>query len=117
MSIIGLGLPDCEIDLWWLLAHRAYLYYSDYSNLKNKIVNDIDYYDTVKGDKYLEKSAEERKRIAYKQNYKYRLLEDFHVNVKLYYLADYKSSKGSRYSSPYELAYEQMLHDIAKKYN
>ena len=40
--IVGLTLDPCEIDIWWLLTYRAYLYYSNDSGLrkimKNKIV-------------------------------------------------------------------------------
>ena len=29
IAIVGLELSDAEADLWWLITHRAFLYYSD----------------------------------------------------------------------------------------
>ena len=43
--IIGLGLNDQEVDLWWILCYRAYLYYSNIYNAKDLIKNRIIYYD------------------------------------------------------------------------
>lgn len=44
--IVGLTLDPCEIDLWWLLTYRAYLYYSNDSGLKNIMKNKIVLYYT-----------------------------------------------------------------------
>lgn len=46
--IVGLGLDTCEIDLWWLLTYRAYLYYSNESGLKTTMRNRIKYFSTRK---------------------------------------------------------------------
>lgn len=43
--IVGLGLSDSEIDLWWLLTYRAYLYYSNRASIQKYIKNRIVYYD------------------------------------------------------------------------
>ena len=39
--IVGLQLDTNEIDLWWLLTYRAYLYYSNDSQLKQIMKNRI----------------------------------------------------------------------------
>lgn len=39
--IVGLTLDSCEIDLWWLLTYRAYLYYSNDSGLRSLMKNKI----------------------------------------------------------------------------
>lgn len=45
MYIIGLGLTSEEIDLWWILCYRAYLYYADVDGSKKLINNKIVYLD------------------------------------------------------------------------
>ena len=45
--IVGLSMSECEIDLWWLLTYRAYLFYNNVrgrSLIRNKII----YYDVAK---------------------------------------------------------------------
>lgn len=42
--IVGLTLDPCEIDLWWLLTYRAYLYYSNDSGLRSIIKNKVKFY-------------------------------------------------------------------------
>lgn len=39
--IVGLTLETNEIDLWWLLTYRAFLYYSNDSGLKNIMQNQV----------------------------------------------------------------------------
>lgn len=138
VAILGLGLPQCEIDLWWILTHRASLYYSDYAGLKTKIKNQIDYYDVFDDREYIEglngnKEGSEfpgedsiltkqgRKEYAYKKYYKYPLLEKFHVNVKLYYLSDYyeKYHEDEKIAvrKAYRKAYQSAIEDIKKAYN
>lgn len=39
--IVGLRLDTNEIDLWWLLTYRAYLYYSNDSGLKDIMKNRV----------------------------------------------------------------------------
>lgn len=43
--IVGLGLNEEEIDLWWILCYRAYLYFSNIDNVRSFIDNRIIYYD------------------------------------------------------------------------
>ena len=45
ISILGLSLDFNEIDLWWLITYRAYLYYSNIVGMKNLIRNSITFYD------------------------------------------------------------------------
>lgn len=45
VHIIGLGLSESEIDLWWLITYRAFLYYSDRFGAKSLIRNTIVYHD------------------------------------------------------------------------
>ncbi len=45
MAILGLGLEAQEIDIWWLLCYRAYLYYSNKDQARELIKNTITYYD------------------------------------------------------------------------
>lgn len=45
IHIVGLGLSESEIDLWWLITYRAYLYYSDRFGAKSLIHNRIVYHD------------------------------------------------------------------------
>ncbi|MDO4198828.1 MAG: SIR2 family protein [Erysipelotrichaceae bacterium] len=45
IHIIGLGLEEQEIDIWWLLCYRAYLYFSNINNARNLIKNKIIYHD------------------------------------------------------------------------
>lgn len=107
MYIIGFGMPQCEIDIWWLLTHRAYLYYTNYAGIKDKIVNEIVFYDIINDkNKLLAEGGnyKDRRDIYYASDYKYRLLEGLHVKVKLFYLSDYAFS--------YESAYEKIIRDI-----
>lgn len=67
--IIGFNMDLSEIDIWWLLTHRAYLYYSNYEGLKEKIKNQIYFYDT-----YAENKDGDRSKL-------HSLLEGLHVNV------------------------------------
>lgn len=39
--IVGLTLETNEIDLWWLMTYRAFLYYSNDSELKEKMKNQV----------------------------------------------------------------------------
>lgn len=48
IGILGLGLYESEADLWWLLTHRASLYYQDYNNEGRKLIsNTIIFYDVI----------------------------------------------------------------------
>jgi len=45
IHIVGLGLTQSEIDLWWLITYRAFLYYSNRFDARNLICNTIVYHD------------------------------------------------------------------------
>ncbi len=85
IGIIGLGLSESEVDLWWLLAHRAYLYYSNYCNIRKVLKNKITYYDVLNPNE--PEWIEQKKKIHY-------MLNNSHVEVKKYIIGtdcmDYK---------------------------
>lgn len=91
MAFVGFGLPNCESDIWWLLTHRAYLYYSCYPIVGNLIDNHIIYYDImVENDKKLFKkevklSGDHYEYVDPKTHYtnKHKLLSGMHVEVRL----------------------------------
>ncbi len=73
--IIGFGLGYEEIDIWWIIVLRAYMYYSTY---KDKIKNKIVFIDIVP-----------KENDQFKQ-----LLPDMHVKYKFYDSGEkYKNSK------------------------
>lgn len=94
ISIVGLGLSESETDLWWLLTHRAYLYYSDYYGIRNNLGNTITYYDIV---------SPNGKDYADKIHY---MLRNLHVAVRSFELGkdcgDYKEG--------YRMIFEEMKH-------
>lgn len=45
IHIIGLGLTQSEIHIWWLITYRAFLYYSNRFGAKSLISNTITYHD------------------------------------------------------------------------
>ena len=105
LAIIGFGLTDCEADIWWLITHRAYLYYSNYCGFRTRLKNQIVYFDII-NDMSAAGSEDEMWRIR-TENEKYNrhiLLSNEHVIVKKYYL--------SRYDGSYTAAYEAMLDHI-----
>ena len=73
--IIGFGLGYEEIDIWWIIVQRAYMYYSTH---KDKIKNKIVFIDIVP-----------KENDQFKQ-----LLPDMHVKYKFYDSGEkYKNSK------------------------
>lgn len=66
LYIVGFGLAQSEIDLWWLLTYRAYLYYSNSMGMQSHIQNRIVYYDIVKATE--------------PENEKSKILRDMHVD-------------------------------------
>lgn len=107
IAIVGLELSDAEADLWWLITHRAFLYYSDYCHLRQseKLDNRIVFYDVID---MRESGTDEEKRYrdkkATEKKVRHQLLKDEHVEVKVYEL-------GKKYTS-YPEAYEQIIEDI-----
>lgn len=45
VNIVGLGLTQSEIDIWWLITYRATLLYSNRFNCRNTLYNNITYHD------------------------------------------------------------------------
>lgn len=106
IDIIGFDLSDCEIDIWWLITHRAYLYYSNYYGLKSKIKNTITYYDVI--DDRPRKNADEEKLRCKKellQKQKHTLLLNNHIKVKTYSLKVY---------GDYFSIYNQVIDDLKR---
>ena len=86
LSIIGLGLDDHEIDIWWILVFRAYLYYSNVNKAKDYITNKITYYEIGEAKKDEKKYEKERRflfenmhvkyeRVVVKDNYTEKYIE------------------------------------------
>jgi len=107
IAIMGFGLTDCESDIWWLITHRASLYYKNYCEFRTKLKNNIVYYDIMndipdnKADNELR-----RKKTEAEQHNRHMLLLNEHVIVKEYYL--------SRYGGNYNDAYNDMINDLEK---
>lgn len=105
MYILGLGLTESEIDLWWLLTFRASLFYSNREGLRSKINNRIVYYDIIdnipKNDLIKNHIQVE---INDEQQRKLKLLSNELVEVKTYKLGDFDGD--------YRLAYESILNNI-----
>ena len=108
VGIIGLELGENESDLWWLISHRAYLYYSDYMGLRTQLRNRIVYYDIMDEMKKADNQAEQARRARLHQKHtQHKLLRDSHIIVHSYVL-------GKEYQS-YEEAYEAIISDIYNK--
>lgn len=95
IGIVGLGLTESEVDLWWLITHRAYLYYSNYHGVKKVLKNKITYYDVL--DEREHDKLEQKKRIHY-------MLRNSHVEVKTF-------TKGKD-CTDYEDAYRKIMQCI-----
>ena len=108
VGIVGFGLYECEVDFWWLLTHRASLYYADEKGLHSHITNNITYYDVIDD---LHKDSDEAKSKALVKEKetakKHLLLSGMHVDVKKYYLSMTSTGK-------YQEAYQIIFDDIRK---
>jgi len=105
IAIIGLELSESESDLWWLVTHRAYLYYSNYAKLHSQIRNNLVFYDVI--DEFKKNDSEEIAKQQAKNRIKlnrHKLLEKEHVIVKPLIL-------GRDYGS-YVEAYQAAIDDI-----
>lgn len=108
IAIIGLGLYQCESDLWWLLTHRASLFYSNYNGIrsKNLLNNVITFYD-VADDIPKNDESEEQKR-------KHRIEEQKQRNLMLHALnVNVHEEKLSRTGS-YTEAYREIVRMIQR---
>lgn len=98
IGIVGLSLSDCKSDLWWLLVHRAYLYYSNYRGSKKLINNKIVYYDIFDN---IKKNApkEEQQRITnyINQLNRHTLLMNENVEVVAYDISEFDGSYKDAY--------------------
>lgn len=105
VHIIGFGLYECEADFWWLLTHRASMYYANEGE-QNLIRNTITYYDVFDD---LPKITEEEVQVAAikekEANKKYALLAGMHVRIKQYRLSDTETGT-------YQEAYQKIINDI-----
>lgn len=93
--ILGFNLDLSEIDIWWILTHRAFLYYSNYEGLKEKIKNEIYFYDTY------EVSKNNRTKL-------HSLLKGLNVNV-----IDHPVNNKEEYL----LEYNKIIDEIKEKIN
>jgi hypothetical protein len=73
ISIIGLGLDDSEVDLWWILTHRASVYYRNPNDVRSKLKNRIVFYDVI--DPNANESEKNKKKNRHKR------LKSMHVEV------------------------------------
>lgn len=104
VDIIGLGLTTVESDIWWLLTHRAYIYYSNYCNIRKFLRNQITYYDVIDdlpSNNHAEKQKKEQA-IEEKENI-HQLLTGAHVRVRKYKLSE---------CGTYENAYRQIIQSV-----
>ncbi|MCR5610619.1 MAG: SIR2 family protein [Clostridiales bacterium] len=107
IAIIGLELSESEADIWWLLTHRAYLFYSNYAKISNVLLNSIVFYDVV--DELPKASQKEQSDQVVKNRVKrnrHKLLANEHVVVKPFVLGKDCDS--------YEEAYHLIFQDISK---
>ncbi len=81
--IMGLGLTSAEVDLWWLLCYRAYLYFANINSAKDLIKNRIVYLDVhptkITSDGY---SYEEDYRKQQEAMFKYMHIEYISCEVR-----------------------------------
>lgn len=105
VDIIGLGLTTAESDIWWLLTHRASIYYTNYCNMRKYMKNQITYYDIIDD---LERNNPEDERIRQQKSAEKRKIHQFlkgaHVRVVTFDL--------SKYDGKYENAYRQIMQNI-----
>lgn len=113
MAFIGFGLPNCESDIWWLLTHRAYLYYSDYQIAGDLIDNHIIYYDVVTPDTKITIDDVVFKNGHYEfvnpvasYSNKHKLLSGMHVEVRLRIVGP---------DQTYEDVYKSILEELSDK--
>ena len=99
--IVGLGLSESEVDLWWLLTHRAYLFYSDFHGIKENLVNKIIYYDIV--DESKKDECVQKDKIHY-------MLSKLNVNVKKYILNKDCKNYLDGYNKIFDEIYEENNH-------
>lgn len=109
IGIIGLGMDTCELDLWWLLTHRASMYYANIDGMRDYIRNNIVYYDVI--DDILRSDSKKQEEINRKNMDKierHALLSSMHVLVHTYKLSE--TNTGT-----HREAYSTIIDNISKK--
>lgn len=53
IHIVGLGLSLSEIDLWWVITYRSFLYFTDKFDARRNLKNRIYYYDIINNNENL----------------------------------------------------------------
>ena len=108
IDIIGLGLTTVESDIWWLLTHRASIYYTNYCNMRKYMKNQITYYDVIDDLETSNLKDEQRQRQTYlKKENIHHLLTGAHVVVK--------SIQLSQCNGRYEDAYYRIIQMIKEE--
>ncbi len=97
IGIIGLGLHESEFDLWWVLTHRASLFYTNYQGINELLNNRIVYYAT----KNLNVDSKENEQYERRK----LLLESMNVIVREYIVEDCGGYQGT---------YNKILDDIRR---
>ena len=108
IDIIGLGLTTVESDIWWLLTHRASIYYTNYCNMRKYMKNQITYYDVIDDLETSNLKDGQRQRQTYlKKENIHHLLTGAHVVVK--------SIQLSQCNGRYEDAYYRIIQMIKEE--
>lgn len=110
IAIIGLGLTECESDLWWIITHRASIYYSDYCKLRSRDIlkNKIVFYDVLDEeirDNDTDENIRQSNEIAKKN--RHILLKNEHVEVRTFTIG--------KECQDYQEAYHLIIEDIKSK--
>ncbi len=110
IDIIGLNLTESEMDLWWLLMHRAYLYYSNYEGVKKHLKNTIVFHDIIEEPRKTDDEVEKRKKIAICREKKNRhmMLRKANIHVEPYMIRD---------NEEYCDVYREIIKNIKEKEN
>lgn len=88
IHVVGLGLDQCEIDLWWIVTYRAFLFFTDLYGARKFLQNRIVYYDIVKDN---EKPYEKAKRELLRHNLTLQHVEYYPVDIsKDNYISGYE---------------------------
>ena len=106
IDIIGLGLTTVESDIWWLLTHRASIYYTNYCNMRKYMKNQITYYDVIDDLETSNLKDGQRQTYLKKENI-HHLLTGAHVVVK--------SIQLSQCNGRYEDAYYRIIQMIKEE--
>ncbi|MBR3098433.1 MAG: hypothetical protein IKH18_02510 [Clostridia bacterium] len=105
IAIIGLGLTECESDIWWLLTQRAYLYYTNRFGMKDYLKNQIVFYDVLDDIEKNDPQKEEwRKRANDGKRKLHKMMAQELITVKSYTIGKNCDS--------YEDAYDKIILEI-----